>query len=82
MVSHLQHKNPDTTILLVAALPAAFPNTQHAQGMYPWPNEFTPSVSHVSQALQAFAWQHEAVEFLDCANECLLMGRSLCQPDN
>ena len=72
MVSHLQHVNPDSNVLLVGILPFAAESDPGPDGMFPWPNIFSSGMAHVNEALEDFASQHNLVHYIDCADDMLL----------
>lgn len=72
MVSHLQHVNPDSNVLLVGILPCAAESTPGPDGTYPWPNGLSPGIAHVNKALEEFALQHNLVHYVDCADDMLI----------
>ncbi len=75
MVSHLQHVNPDSEVLLVGILPCAAETSPGPEGLFAWPNGLSAGISKVNEALEDFASQHHLVHYVDCADEMLLQGQ-------
>ena len=73
-MSHLQQQNPDTVVLLVGILPVAVETSPDDQGIFEWPNLFSPAIGHVNQALETFASEHSLVHYIDCADDMLING--------
>ncbi|KAL0026217.1 hypothetical protein WJX77_002931 [Trebouxia sp. C0004] len=75
MVLHLQHANPDSTVLMVGILPCAAETSPGPEGLFAWPNGLTAGISRVNAALEDFASQHHLVHYVDCTDEMLLQGQ-------
>lgn len=75
MVSHLQHANPDSTVLLVGILPCAAETSPGPGGLFAWPNGLTAGISRVNAALEGFASQHKSVHYVGCTDEMLVQGQ-------
>lgn len=72
MISHLQHVNPDSNVLLVGILPCAAESAPGPDGTFPWPNSLSTGIAHVNKALEEFASQHNLVHYIDCADDMLV----------
>ncbi|KAL0031376.1 hypothetical protein WJX79_007386 [Trebouxia sp. C0005] len=75
MVSHLQHVNPDSEVLMVGILPCAAETSPGPEGLFAWPNGLSAGISQVNAALEGFASQHHLVHYVDCTDEMLLQGQ-------
>jgi len=75
MVSHLQHANPDSTVLMVGILPCAAETSPSPEGLFAWPNGLSAGISRVNEALKGFASQHNLVHYVDCTDEMLVQGQ-------
>lgn len=75
MVSHLQHVNPDSEVLLVGILPCAAETSPGPEGLFAWPNGLSAGISRVNKALEGFASQQHLVHYVDCTDEMLLQGQ-------
>lgn len=82
MVSHLQHANPDSTVLMVGILPCAAETSPGPKGLFAWPNGLSAGISRVNTALEGFASQHHFVQYVDCTDEMLLQGQVRHQADS
>ena len=65
IVTYLQQLNPDTQIVLMAILPWGLVDVQ---GVYVWPNEYTPGIGIVNELIQAFAANKTNVHYVDCGH--------------
>ncbi|KAL0049041.1 hypothetical protein WJX82_004927 [Trebouxia sp. C0006] len=75
MVSHLQHANPDSTVLMVGILPCAAETSPDPGGLFAWPNGLSAGIRRVNTALEGFASQHSSVHYVDCTDEMLVQGQ-------
>lgn len=75
MVSHLQHANPDSTVLMVGILPCAAETSPDPGGLFAWPNGLSAGIGRVNAALEGFASQHKSVHYVDCTDEMLVQGQ-------
>ena len=75
MVSHLQHANPDSTVLMVGILPCAAETSPDPGGLFAWPNGLSAGIRRVNTALEGFASQHSLVHYVDCTDEMLVQGQ-------